>query len=196
MSEKLEKHRIYTFLIYPEESVGDYKEIIRDSFIPTLLSPVHSPDQNENWEEGFSEGKKHHHVMVQFDGPKSTDQMQSYIDAFRSLGIACTRAKEVVSKIGLIKYFVHDGWPEKEQFSYDTLICLNGFIYKSEDVVDFAAIVDFVNNMGLLEYSDLVDALRISHPDWLAGVSGSKAHSIIKYLDSKRYKAYLNAKET
>lgn len=184
-----ERARIFTFLCYPDEFNGNYLSILRDSFLPVLVSPIHNPENNDEWDpESNGEGKRHCHVMIQFDGKKNLDQVNAYVQAFRDLGLPCTRAWVVLSKLGLAAYFVHDGWPDKEQFSYNQLICLNGFKYSNELLVPVSKVIEYIDDMGLYEWCDLLDSLKINHPEWLDSVVSGRSHAIIKYLDSKRFK--------
>lgn len=179
-----DRARIWTFIIYPEESVSNYMEIMRDSFVPTCLSPLHSPESMSG-----DELKKHVHVMVQFEGKKSLNQMEDFINALRVNGIACTRANPVISKVALIRYFVHDGWEDKEQLRYDQIICLNGFNYQNEQTVSFLDVMVFIQQLGLEEYADVMDACMNIHPDWVNPLAKGLNNALKNYLDSKRFKA-------
>ena len=45
---------LWAFLIYPDDSAPDnYLEIIQNWHIPTIISPLHEPDNNGDLEERF-----------------------------------------------------------------------------------------------------------------------------------------------
>lgn len=178
-----DRARIWTFILYPEESCDNYMEIMRDTFIPTCFSPLHSPESMSG-----DELKKHVHIMIQFEGKKSYAQMEDYINALRDSGIACTRASPVISKIALIRYFVHDGWDDKEQLSYDNIICINGFSYTNEQTLNFVDVMQFINDCGIVEFADLLDLAAIHHPDWVNILSRGLMMASKNYLDSRRFK--------
>lgn len=190
MAKSDNRARVFAFICYPDEATcNNYLELLRDSFIPVLISPIHNPENNDEWDpDSNAEGKRHCHVMFQFEGKKSINQVEDIVKAISALGLPSTKPFIVESKLGMTKYFVHDGWPDKEQFSYNQLICLNGFKYDDKIFVPMTEILKYIDDLGIIEWCDLLDSLKINHPDWLSTVMSGVSHSIIKYLDSRRWK--------
>ena len=79
LAKKDNRTRNWTFILYPESCVKDFKKVISDMHIEAVLSPLHDKDIDPTGEPK----KPHYHVMMCFPGNKSFDQMN---DISKSLG--------------------------------------------------------------------------------------------------------------
>lgn len=115
MSDRL---RNWTFLLYPD-SAGDLELIqqkLYDLSVPCLISPLHVPDEQEK--------KPHYHVVLFFSSVKTYRQVlatvQGVFGTVDFKGKEChvvNTVEKVYDKGGIIRYLVHYGIPDKQQFN-------------------------------------------------------------------------------
>lgn len=186
--EKVEKNdsrkRCWTFIVYPDDSKCNVVNCIRDLHISACLSPLHSPvDDNGD------EKKKHYHVMLYFNGKKSLSQVNDVVVGLRLNGVACTNPFPVTDKNSLIAYFVHDGYPDKEQFKYTDLILLSGFKLNGLADTDSLVwdIIEWCNSAGVFDWAQLVDYARVFMPEWKLVLFSSKSYAIMAYLNNSKH---------
>lgn len=178
-----ELKRSWTFIAYPDDSSSNIVDSIRDLRVSACISPLHSPVMDNG-----DEGKRHYHVMLYFSGKKSDNQVNDIIVNLRNLGIACTKAFPVSDKTALVAYFVHDGYPDKEQFRYSDLTLLNGF--KLSGVADSDSmvwdVIDWCNTAGVYNWAQVVDYARSFMPEWKIVLFSNKSYPIMAYLKNAR----------
>lgn len=175
--------RLYTFIAYPDESHTDVNKALTELGLSALLSPLHSPEQTEDGKEL----KRHYHVMVQFSGKKTLDQMNDLISTLRNepYGVACTLAQKVADKASLIKYFVHDGYEGKEKFSYSQLEKIGAFKLEVTDEIVTDTIVEIIswcNAATCYKYSQVFDYAMAFKKEWLGILLSKRSYAIIQYL--------------
>lgn len=110
--------RNWTFVIYPE-SAGDFLSIQRhlsNLTIPCLCSPLHSADSEMT--------KPHYHVGLFFSSVKSYSQVLSLVQReFGQIVRGCdsfnvvSTVFPILDKSSFVRYLIHYGFPEKEQFT-------------------------------------------------------------------------------
>lgn len=117
-----ERTRGYATIVYPESASSDWKEILADLKIQVLISPLHDQDVNPTGEPK----KPHYHVMLMFEGPKSSAQAKAVIATFG--GIGC----EVINSTrGYARYLCHLDNPEKHRYSPSDVQQFGGVDYQS-----------------------------------------------------------------
>lgn len=181
--------RNYTFIIYPDESSPEWLIRLVMLRVPILVSPLHAPDviagDDDSDEEKKRHIKKHHHVMVCFSGKRSIDQVDvDIIMWLRKYSIACTFVKKVIDKKAMQDYFIHKGYPEKEQFDVKDLIPLCGYnLYKFDENDYTVEIIEFIQKNRMMHYHQLIDYAVKNKREWLQTLMGRKAYAIIRYLE-------------
>lgn len=102
------KTRNYAFIVYPDSAPKNWIEILKSLAIAMFISPLHSPVINTNDEH---ERKKHYHVVIMFDGPKTITQALKISELVNG-----SHAIRLESLRGYARYICHLDNPEKEQF--------------------------------------------------------------------------------
>ena len=162
MANKRTRH--WTFIVYPDSVVENWKEIIKATHVKIAISPLHDQDLNPTGDEK----KPHWHVMFEYESLKSYDQVKGVLDTL--LGSGCTIPQIVQSPVGMIRYFIHMDNPEKHQYKWNDIVVYNGFDLSKYDTyteceIDHivADITQFIDDNQILEYADLISLLR--NPD-------------------------------
>lgn len=151
----------WSCIIYPGDSAPEnYIQIIQGWHIPTLISPIHDPDQRSI---DAQEKKKHIHVMLNFGSGanKSEDQVRSFTDQLNG-----TRPFIVHSPFGMVRYFIHFDNPEKQQFDRSELITFSGFDPDpafdtfDEEQAAYCSLEDFIITNNIYNFFILVKLLK------------------------------------
>ena len=135
------RKRTYTFLLYPDSCVPDFKERLECLMIPVLISPLHDRDVLPTGEIK----KPHYHVLLDFSSKKSWDQVN---DIVSPLGGVLAPIKHdgtcdsfVSCKRTCARYFLHLDSPDKAQYDSSDLTMLGGF--------DFWSLANSASNISL-----------------------------------------------
>lgn len=83
--------RNYATVVYPESAPADWIRLLQEQCVPALISPLHDKDLNTDG----TPKKEHHHVMILFDGVKTSEQAQEVFSVIGGVGIEtikCARA--------------------------------------------------------------------------------------------------------
>lgn len=199
--------RVWTCILYPddlEKNNIDLITAINNLHIPCLLSPLHDPDNVANKKliigvfDPDNVRKPHHHLMLSFDGKKSSGIVKSYLYEQFPKGIGCSIPLQVSSPKGLARYFIHLDNPEKQQFKgkWAELQCFGGF--KVDDFLEPSSsekyryikeMMQFCNDNEIYEISDLMNICNSEYPDTWGYILCMTSTNVMKtFLDSKRYK--------
>lgn len=156
MAEAIKK-RNWTFVLYPESAPADWRERIKISGLMAAISPLHDKDTNPTGEAK----KAHYHVLLVYSGPTTYNAVAKFT---ASLNATVPQALESVR--GMYRYFSHKDNPEKYQYDERDIVTVNGFniadlveLSKSEVNELKAKILKLVRDVGIVEYSTLIDFL-------------------------------------
>lgn len=177
---KAARTNLWAFLIYPDDSAPDnYLEIIQNWHIPTIISPLHEPDNTGDIEERF---KKHIHVLIYFGlgQKKSMEQVEEYSNQLYG-----TRPFMVESRNGYVRYLIHFDNPEKTQYEESDLLTFSGFeigdafrSYESDQEM-YYYIEEIIKEHKFVNLADLIYFLKETN-----------CHSEVKFIRSHTY--YIN----
>ena len=98
-----EKGRDWTFIVYPESAPDNWRELLDDTHLRWIESPLHDKDVNEDGEIK----KAHWHILLSFDGPVTVKAVEKIVDKFN-----CPDPRKVGSGKGLVRYMIHKDNPE------------------------------------------------------------------------------------
>lgn len=156
MAENIKK-RNWTFVLYPESAPADWRERIKISGLMAAISPLHDKDTNPTGEAK----KAHYHILLVYSGPTTYNAVAKFT---ASLNATVPQALESVR--GMYRYFTHTDNPEKYQYDDRDIVTVNGFniadlveLSKSEVNELKAKILKLVRDVGVVEYSTLIDFL-------------------------------------
>lgn len=121
----MNRARAWSLILYPDSLPKDFEQVIRSWLVPALMSPLHDPKLNEDLKD--NEQKRHYHLGLFFDSPKSYDQV---------LDLATQLNTKVVSRINVIRsycrYLIHLDDKDKQQAD-----CISGESWSIHDLVPF-----------------------------------------------------------
>lgn len=123
VSEK-DKKRSYNWgtIIYPESVNPSFCDIINESGVATVISPLHDSDIVKDTGELK---KPHNHVIMHFNTLKSRLQVLEFVSTFGGVG-----AEPIVSMEGSVQYLCHLNNPDKVQYNVSDIVSLCGFDWR------------------------------------------------------------------
>lgn len=179
------KTRNWVSIVYPESAPENWMDILNDSHIPAIVSPLHDKDINP----GTKEPKKaHYHVMLMYEGPKEEHIARKIFESIA--GVGC---EPVNSVRGQARYFCHLDNPEKAQYSasgikafsganYDNLIALPSDKYKI-----IGEMIDWVEENDIRSFRDLMVYSRQQKTDWFQCLCDSGTYVMKEYVKSRTW---------
>lgn len=174
--------RNFATVVYPESCPDNWLSIIDELCIPTFISPLHDKDVLPNGEPK----KAHYHVMMMYDGVKTSDQAREVFQMFG--GVGC----EIVQSIrGYARYLCHLDSPDKVQYSVEDVRCLGGADY--HDKIGLALdkykaireMIEFCDDNSITNYSELLEFCAFNRPDWFRVLCDNGTYVISHYLKHK-----------
>lgn len=181
----VEKTRTYASVVYPESAPNDWINILKETHVKALISPLHDKDLNEG--DGTPK-KAHYHVFVTFDGPKTREQALSFFKTICGVGL-----ERIESSRGYARYLCHLDNPEKHQYNMHDVVEVNGANYAAaiEDPGDRDRLIsemeDFCEKYDVLSLRQLSNWAKHNRPDWYHALTSNCAYYISKWLKSKAY---------
>lgn len=191
MANNSRKSKAWTFLIYPESAPANWIQILEDTHIPILISPLHDRDVWQDTHDDHIEGelkKPHYHCMIIFNGGTRASQA---LAALQPLGINYV---EPVNSINtLTRYFIHLDNKDKAQYSESDIVSLNGApidisrqLSPEEKKQIGIDVVNWIRDNKIVEYQDVVYHAVDCEPDWIEYVF-SRTIFLTGLLRSIRY---------
>lgn len=179
--------RNWNFIVYPESAPENWREIINETRIEWVESPLHNNDINDDG----TEKKSHWHILLLFEGVKTYEQVKELTDSVNSpIPVKCQSVK------GSIRYMAHKDNPEKAQYDWNKIICHGGADLDSlcsptntERLQIQIDILDYIKSADIIEFEDIVNYARDNNTDWLNILLNYSTISINAFLRSRRYKA-------
>lgn len=177
--EEKKRTRNYAFLVYPESAPKDWIERLSATHCPAFVSPLHDKDTNPDGELK----KAHYHVMLIFDGVKTTEQAQAIRDAVGGVGW-----ERIASQRGYIRYLCHLDNPEKHQYSKQDVKSFGGLNYMSMVSLptDVDAMLDdmtrFIDDNKVFSFRQFASYCRDYNADWSYVLKHSGAYYIKEYI--------------
>lgn len=190
------KRRGFAFLIYPESAPKNWVQVLEETRLRVLISPIHDKDvwtetdelQNPNHVAGEVK-KAHYHCMIVFDGPSTVASALSVLEP-----LSINRVEPVASITGMTRYFAHLDNKDKAQYKVDEIIALNGAVVDitreltpEEKRAIREQVLSWIRDNNVTEYADVVNYAMDCEPDWLDYVS-TQSIFLGKYLASVRGK--------
>lgn len=186
--------RNWELIVYPESAPDKWQRILDDQHLCWAESPLHDRDVHEDTGELK---KAHWHVILQFAGKKSEDQIKEICE---QLGHAQFRA--VQNMRGAIRYLAHCDNPEKAQYSVDDIVAHGGMdlsdyfeisnLYRYQYIKE---ICDFCRESNMIDFPDLMDYAAANHFNtWFRLLCDNSAYVVGQYLKGLRNKYYSEKK--
>lgn len=187
MSEKKStKKRNWAFVLYPESAPENWRDLIQQSGLQAVVSPLHDKDLNDTGEPK----KAHYHVILIYSGPTSYNVVSAFTTSLNA-----TVPKALESVRGYYRYLTHKDNPEKVQYADDDIFAINGF-----DIADFVELTKsevnakkkelqmLIRKEEFYEYSDFMDFLLDNDMSSEYDIASNHTYFFDKYIASRRNK--------
>lgn len=177
--------RNFATVVYPESAPENWQDILSQCFIPAFISPLHEYDVNPTGESK----KPHYHVIIMFDGVKTSDQARDIFDQIG--GVGCERVNSIR---GYARYLCHLDNPDKAQYDPEQVRCLCGADYMATiglPTNKYNAIRDmikYIDDNKVICYADLLLYASMERPDWFRSLCDNCSLVIIEYIKSRTWK--------
>lgn len=185
---KDDRTRNWTFVLYPESVVQNWREIIDNEHIQWVESPLHDKDIDAN---GILK-KPHWHILLMYEGNKSFEQIKELTDK-----INATMPQKTASVKGLVRYMVHLDNPEKVQYNRGDIVAHGGVdlieLLKPNSSTRYQLIkemMDYVREQNIIEMEDLLYyASSERFDDWFPLLCDNSAYIMAAMIKSRRHRA-------
>lgn len=184
--EKKDERRrtnVFATIVYPESAPADWIQIIKDTHVPTLISPLHDKDVLPDG----SQKKAHYHVMQIYDGNKNFEtQIKPIFDRFGGVG-----REEILSQRGYARYMCHMDNPEKYQYQQEEVQELNGACYSAivtlptDELGALEDMLDFIEDNDIYSFRKFLVWCKGNNKEWFRLLANSKTYIIKEYLKSR-----------
>lgn len=176
--------RNFATVVYPESAPENWIDIIRESHINALISPLHEDDVNPDGE--FK--KPHYHVLVMYETVKTIEQFEEFRLSFGGVG------QEKVNSIrGYARYLCHLDNPEKAQYNPNNVLsigCEDYFDLIALPTDKYGAIRDmmrFCIDNDVTNFSDLLLYVSENEESWFRVLCDNGTYVIKEFLKSVTY---------
>ena len=185
-TKKTIKGRDWTFLVYPESAPANWREILDETHIRWVESPLHDKDINPDGE--FK--KSHFHILLSADGPITEQAVMKIIEPLNG-----PIPKKVGSAKGLVRYMAHLDNPEKYQYPVSEIIGHNGAdvasyfeLTMTNKIVMMKDIVKFIYEEEIDNYADFLMLCIEKSDDWFNIAVNHNTLAINKLIDAMWHK--------
>lgn len=185
IQDKNTRTRNWTFLIYPESTVPNWRERLEKLYVSALISPLHDKDLNED----KTPKKAHYHILLMFDNVKSYEQILKITKSFNA-----TIPQICQSPKGLARYMTHMDNKEKYQYKKADIVVLNGADLtellkpSSQDrYTMISEMLQFISDNSITEFEDILTYARLKkYETWFPLLCDNSAYIIGLAINSKR----------
>lgn len=147
------------FEVYLDSAPENWLQILRDTYLPLAISPLHDKDINDDG----TPKKPHYHGIICWSGPTTPRRVLALIKD----ELHCPYPQDLLSVVGYYQYFWHKNNPEKYQYDPDLIQSFNGFdpakfdkMSESEKDRIACRIERFIDIYRVIEYRTLCYLLR------------------------------------
>ena len=126
------RHKVWTFIFYPESADEDWREIMDEMGLPICVSPLHDRDtwtkRDEKKNPKHKEGelkKPHWHGLVEYPNPTTYEQVVEDFAFIKSKSV-----KYAKNKAAMALYLCHLASPDKARYAVDEVQEFGGADYK------------------------------------------------------------------
>jgi hypothetical protein len=177
--------RNWTCIVYPESAPEQWREVLDETHIEWVESPLHDRDVNADGEKK----KPHWHVALLFESVKTLEQVRELTDRLNApMPQKCNGLK------GLVRYMAHMDNPEKVQYSVADIVGHGGAdiaeILKPS-VTEQGELVremfDFVRENGIFDFNRLADYAKDHRADWFDALRINSTYFLKSYIQARHF---------
>lgn len=180
----LGRTRNFATIVYPESAPDNWQDILGEQCIQAFVSPLHDRDFNPEGEPK----KPHWHVLVMFDGVKSSRQVE---DLFKLIGgVGCQKVNSIR---GNARYLCHLDNPEKAQYDPNDVRAFAGADYHeicslvSDKYGAIRDMLQFCEDNNIINFADLLIYASENRNDWFRVLCDSGTFVVKEYLKSRKW---------
>lgn len=185
MSEKIIKGRDWAFIVYPESAPENWREILDETHMRWIESPLHDRDFNPDG----TPKKPHWHVMLSADGPITLKAVEKIIEPLN-----VPAPQKVGSGRGMIRYFIHLDNPEKYQYSRDEIVAHGGAdvesyfeLTKTNKISVMKDIITYIYENEIDNYADFLMICIQKSDEWFDVAINNNTLAINKMIDYQKW---------
>jgi len=183
-----DRTRNWALVVYPESAPDNWRDIINESHVQWVESPLHDKDTNG---DGELDKKAHWHILLSFESVKHFDQVKEISDKLNA-----PIPQKCASPQGLIRYMIHLDNPEKFQYERKDIIAHGGMdIGKyflpttSMRYMLIAEMIHHINEYQVTSYSDFMTYSIVNrYEDWFPLLCDSCTYVIMTHIKSLSHK--------
>lgn len=176
------RSRNFASIVYPESAPKNFKSIMEDYHVPTLISPLHDEDRNG---DGTLK-KPHYHILVLFDGVKTLEQVKEIFDAIGGVGI------EIVKNVrSYARYLCHLDSDDKVKYDIDDVISLSGADYQNminlakDKYTAIGEMIEYCIDNHITSYATLLLYAKETRQDWFKVLCDNGSLTILSFLKAR-----------
>lgn len=178
----------WTIVVYPDSAPANWRDIIQDTHIEWVESPLHDRDVDANGEYK----KPHWHILLLFSSLKSYEQVREFTDYLN-----CPIPNKCHNSKALVRYMAHLDNPDKAQYDPTLIKSYGGVdiaeLLRPSSSERYSIIKDmmlFVKHNNISEFQDLMDyAMEFKFDEWFPLLCDNSSIVMINYIKSIRHRA-------
>ena len=185
-TETVTKARDWTFILYPESAPEHWREILDETHLRWIESPLHDKDVNADGEKK----KSHWHILLSFDGPVTQNAVKRLIEPLNG-----PVPQKIGSSKGLVRYMIHMDNPEKYQYSINDIVAHNGADIQSyfeltatNRLTVMKEIITFIYDERIDNFADFLMIAIEKSDDWFSIAINNNTLAINKMIDAMWHK--------
>lgn len=125
MSTKIIKSRAYWFIVYPDSTVDNWIDIIKEYHISFIISPLHDKDINADG----TQKKPHYHVLLIFPNTTTPTLANDICSAINGVRPPKDRFFACSSISSCARYLIHRDDADKYQYDVNDVYCYGDISY-------------------------------------------------------------------
>ena len=174
--------RNYATVVYPESAPADWITLLQEQCVPALISPLHDKDINADG----TPKKEHYHVMILFDGVKTSEQAGEVFSDIGGVGI-----EPVKSAKAYARYLCHLDNPDKAQYEIEDVISCSGADYHAmislatDKYSAIGEMIEFCMENGVVSYAELLLFAKNNRNDWFRVLCDNGTITMVQFLKSR-----------
>lgn len=180
-------------MVYPESAPADWITLLQEQCVPALISPLHDKDMNADG----TPKKEHYHVMILFDGVKTSEQAGEVFSIIGGVGI-----EPVKSVKAYARYLCHLDNPDKAQYEIEDVISCSGADYNiiislaTDKYSAIAEMIEFCVKNDIVSYAELLLFAKNNRNDWFRVLCDNGTITIVQFLKSRYWETNRYYKDT
>lgn len=176
--------RNWASIVYPESAPDKWIDILKESKVTFIISPLHDSDVNADGERK----KEHYHVILLFDGVKTSAQASAVFDTVN--GVGC---EPVTTLRGYARYLCHLDNPEKAQYDINQVVTFGAVDYTgviglpTDKYYSIAEMMDFCDRNNIISYAALIRYARDNNEIWFRILCDSGTLVMKEFIKSRTW---------